>query len=420
MPHPATAGSSAVPAVPTGPLPVAQRILAPDLARGVMLLVIALAHAYFFSATIGGNDVVHSAADRVVTAGTTMLVEFRGYPMFAALFGYGMAQIYRRRIAEGRAWRWVRSLLRRRALWLIVFGLAHVTLLFFGDILAVYGLVALMFVGVLRLRDRTLMLLIAAWLPLSTALHALAAAGEAISGTTGPPLALPDGFIAEISYRFAMFSLNGPVMVVSTVVPFLLGILAARHRILEEPHSHLRLLRLTAFTGIPVGALGGLPLALVQAGTWDHSLLTALVAGGLHQLTGYACGLGYAALIALVAARFTGREGPVTAAVAALGQRSMTFYLAQSLAWVALFASYTLHLQVTPVVAVLISGGVWLTTLVLADQMGRRGIRGPAEVALRRLTYPTSAEPVMPQRAPASRPHAERAEPRARSFRGRV
>lgn len=391
MPHSATVETASVSEAAASPLPTAQRILAPDLARGVMLGVIALAHAYFFSTIIGGADVAGSTADRVVTAAATMLVEFRGYPMFAALFGYGMAQIYRRRIAQGREWRWVRSLLRRRARWLIVFGLAHVALLFLGDILAVYGLVALVFVGVLRLRDRTLLLLIAAWLPLSTALHALLTAGEAISGTTsGPPIALPEGFLAELGYRLTMFAINGPIMFISTVIPLLLGILAARHRILEEPHHHLHLLRMAAVAGIPLGVLGGLPLALAQAGVWDYSLQSALIVGGLHQVTGYALGLGYAALIALAAVHLTGREGPVTAAVTALGQRSLTFYLAQSLAWAALFASYTLHLQVTPVIGVVIAAVVWLTTLVLADQMGRRGIRGPAEVALRRLTYRTS------------------------------
>jgi uncharacterized protein len=30
---------------------------------------------------------------------------------------------------------------------------------------------------------------------------------------------------------------------------------------------------------------------------------------------------------------------------------------------------------------------VWLATVILCDAMERRGVRGPAEVALRRLTY---------------------------------
>lgn len=389
--HPGTTPSTA-PATTSGPVPSSRRLLAPDLARGVMLLVIALAHAQFFVTLTGGAEHVDSAADRIATAGTTMFVELRGYPMFAALFGYGLAQIHRRRLDEGRDWPWIRSLLRRRARWLIIFGLAHVVLLFPGDILIVYGLVALMFAGALRLRDRTLVLLAAASLPLGAILHALAAAEAVISGTDGlPPIPLPEGFLAELVYRLAMFTAIGSMMLVSTIPSFLVGILAARHRILEQPERHRRLLRWTALAGISVGVAGGLPLALAATGVWaDYSPLDALLTRGLHQLTGYACGLGYAALVALVAARLIGREGRVTTALAALGQRSLTFYLAQSLAWAALFASYTLHLQVaSAAIAAGIGVTVWVVTLVIADQMARRGIRGPTETALRRLTYRT-------------------------------
>lgn len=387
-PVPRTAGVS------TGPVPAGHRVLAPDLARGVMLLVIALAHAHLFTVLIGGERTLLTVADQIATAGTVTLVDFRGYPMFAALFGYGLAQIHRRRIEQGREWRWVRSLLRRRALWLLVFGLVHGALLFFGDILAVYGLVALVFVGVLRFRDRTLVLLAMAWLPLAALFHSLNAANEAMTGENSfPPL--PEGLLNELLFRLIMNGIMLPVMFLSTVVPFLLGVLAARHRVLEEPHRHMRLLRATAFVGIPVAVLGGLPLALSKAEAWtDHSPLDMLFAGGLHQVSGYAGGLGYAALIALIAVRSAGRQGTVTTALAALGQRSMTFYLAQSVAWAALFSSYTLHIQVTsPAIAVGIAVTVWLVTVVLADLMRRRDVRGPAEVALRRLTYGADVRP---------------------------
>lgn len=369
------------------PLPLDRRALAPDLARGAMLLVIALAHTHLFTVLIGGTGDATTAADRIATAGTVMFVDLRGYPMFAALFGYGLAQIHRRRSEQAHAWPWTRGLLRRRGIWLIAFGLAHTALLFPADILAVYGLVALLFVGVLRWRDRTLTLLAVAWLPLAAAVHAVVAADDAMTGQGMPPL--PDGFVNELLFRLTLFLTISVMMLFSTLVPFLVGVLAARHRILERPHEHLRLLRATAFAGIPLAALGGLPLALDKAGVWiDVTPLDVMVTTALHQLTGYAGGLGYAALIALVAARLTDRRGPVTSALAALGQRSMTFYLAQSVVWALLFSSYTFHLQLTsPAVGVGIAAAVWLTTVLLADLMRRRGLRGPAEVALRRLTY---------------------------------
>ncbi|WP_434739336.1 DUF418 domain-containing protein [Micromonospora sp. SH-82] len=385
MSYTSTTGPRTAPA--SGPLPLDRRSLAPDLARGVMLLVIALAHTHLFTVFIGGPENALTTADQITTAGTVMFVDLRGYPMFAALFGYGLAVIYRRRSEQEHAWTRTRGLLRRRGLWLIVFGLGHAVLLFPGDILAVYGLVALLLVGVLRLRDRTLVLLAVLWLPVAAAVHALVAADMAMTGQ-GMPV-LPDGFVNELVFRLTLYSVLFVMMLVSTLVPFLLGVLAARHHLLERPHEHLRLLRVTAFAGIPLAAVAGLPLALDKAGVWtDVNPGDVLVTTALHQASGYAGGLGYAALIALVAARLAGRQGPVANALAALGQRSMTFYLAQSVAWAALFSSYTLHLRLTsPAVGVGIAVAVWLTTVLLADLMRRRGVRGPAEVALRRLTY---------------------------------
>lgn len=107
------------------------------------------------------------------------------------------------------------------------------------------------------------------------------------------------------------------------------------------------------------------------------------------MLTGYAGGFGYAALIALVAARVGERRGPVVTALAACGERSMTSYLLQSVAWIVLFAPYMLDLavRVNGTAAVAMGAGVWAATVVLADVLRRAGIRGPAESALRRLTY---------------------------------
>ncbi|AFR09626.1 hypothetical protein B005_1807 [Nocardiopsis alba ATCC BAA-2165] len=382
--------SASVPRAPdttNRPLPAADRSLAPDLARGIMLLLIALAHAHLFTVFIGGDETAPTVLDRIATGGTIVFVDLRAYPMFAALFGYGLAQIHHRRTEQGHEWRPTRALLRRRGLWLIVFGVAHAALLFFGDILAVYGIVALLFVGVLRLRDRTLVILASLWLPLAAAAHALLAADDAMNDQ-GMPL-MPDGFVDELLFRLSFYPFLIVLMFLSTVVPFLVGVLAARHRVLEKPREHLRLLRATAFVGIPLAVLGGVPLALTKTGVWtDATPLDLLLITPLHQVTGYTGGLGYAALIALIAVHLNDRRGRVTDALSALGQRSMTFYLAQSVVWAVLFSSYALHVQLTSsALGVAIAVAVWGTTVLLADLMRRGGRRGPAETALRRLTY---------------------------------
>src|SRR5690606_25313467 len=79
----------------------------------------------------------------------------------------------------------------------------------------------------------------------------------------------------------------------------------------------------------------------------------------------------------------------VARALAAVGQRSLTFYLFQSLLLAPLMASWGLGLapQLSTASAVGIAFGVWLLSLPIAAWMDARGMRGPAERLLRRLTY---------------------------------
>ena len=73
----------------------------------------------------------------------------------------------------------------------------------------------------------------------------------------------------------------------------------------------------------------------------------------------------------------------------ACGQRSLSCYLAQSVAFVPLLPAWTLGLgpQLGVAAAAVLGFGVWLVILVIAAVSGRAGYRGPAEVMLRRLTY---------------------------------
>jgi uncharacterized membrane protein YeiB len=81
----------------------------------------------------------------------------------------------------------------------------------------------------------------------------------------------------------------------------------------------------------------------------------------------------------------------VTGSVAALGQRSLSGYLFQSVAWLLLLSPYTLALGQrfgSPLLtAVGVALLVWLTSLAGAHLLDRRSLRGPAESVLRRLTY---------------------------------
>ena len=113
------------------------------------------------------------------------------------------------------------------------------------------------------------------------------------------------------------------------------------------------------------------------------------IIGALHDATGVLGGFGYAALIALIAARIKDRRSPSVLAIAATGQRSMTCYLMQSVVWALAVTPFLLDLSGTLTVATtaLLATATWLATVVVADRMRRSGLRGPFETLIRRVTY---------------------------------
>jgi uncharacterized membrane protein YeiB len=369
---------------PTG---LAERVLAPDLARGVMLLFIALANSHYFlrgERHLVGFPVDGSALDGAVAGAISTLVDGRAFPLFSVLFGYGVVQLVRRQQEAGTSWRPVSRLVRRRSLWMLLIGFVHCVLLYAGDIVAAYGLLALLLVGAVRWEE---------WVLLALAVLVLA-----VLSVPGDPDAslwegpdrglLPPDPVTAVVERATTWPALVPMLALGLLVPFLLGIVAARRRLLEVPARHRVLLGVVALLGTGAAVAGGLPLGLTVAGVLppgpDLGLLVSL-----HDSTGYLGGPGYAAALALLAARIGESRGPITRAVTAVGQRSLTCYLSQSVVWTLVFAPYALDLSddlsVTGTAALAVA--TWLATVGMAELMRRRGVRGPAEVLLRRLTY---------------------------------
>jgi uncharacterized protein len=393
--------SIAVDTRPIGALAVSARSLAPDLARGVMLLFIALANACLYQyGTVTFGDGVwvrgHRVADQVVLFLETTFVRDRAYPMFALLFGYGIVQFLRRHTSSGVDETTVRRLVRRRGWWMVLIGFCHALLLFSGDIIGAYGVLAILLAELLiGARDRTLLIVSALWIvPIALFRgleHRVSPLHEKASATID---LVPAAGIRVL--QWVQGSVIGSVFMLVPAV--LLGVWAARRRLLDEPERHQQFLVRIAVLSVGLAAVGGLPWALVRVSWWTpSSAAVALLAGGAHTFTGYAGGVGYAAIAGLVAIRVgarvpvtaRGRPGPVISALVACGQRSMTCYLLQSVVFVVILAAYggglgnRLGLAEIAALATL----TWVLTVLLADRMSRRGYRGPAETLLRRLTY---------------------------------
>lgn len=401
-----------------GPATRGERTLAPDLARGAMLLLIVLANTPFYlydaeRTLSSAHPLGGSVADRVVQALIITTVDARVYPMFAFLFGYGIVQLYRRQGAAGVPEPAARRVLRRRHWWLLAFGFVHAALLWMGDIVGAYAVLGLLLVALfLRVKDTTLVI----WVLVMTSLIvsgtvALAlivvlldrvlppAEAERALGAPFDPyellvhnIATPD-YLASIPERLIAWAvltgLQGFALVIPTVM--LLAFWAARRGILEDPRRHHRLLVRVAAVGIAVGWLGALPHALDHVGVlalpdrWDLALTS------VQATTGMFCGIGYVALFGLLAERLSrrGRIGAPALALAAVGQRSLSCYLAQSVLCAPLLAAWGLGLggRLGSAAVALLAIGVWLLTVAGAVLLDRAGRRGPAETLLRRLAY---------------------------------
>ena len=139
----------------------AERLPAVDFARGIALLGVALVNVHAFAAvwsTVYGLDLAKNAADVFAEYANAVLFTHRSYPVLAFLFGAGLA------------WQWQRlpeadrqpNRLRGRLWSLLLIGVAHGLLLWPGDVLAVYAVMGLVLVSILRFTDRVILAIVIA------------------------------------------------------------------------------------------------------------------------------------------------------------------------------------------------------------------------------------------------------------------
>lgn len=404
------------------------RLLTPDVARGFMLLLIALANVTAWLPTPRMAEA--GTADTTWVLVRSMLVDGRAYPLFSMLFGFGLATIAARYDDVAAAGR----MLRRRGGWLIVFGLVH-AVVFPGDVLGAYGLTAVVLSALIAKRARQALIALAVFIAVLSAVsfYALTAMFDpAITSElteAAAPAAMPDIIEMAVWSRITMWLAGtvGTVALTAVLPCVVIGVFIQYSGVLTRPWRHRGLLALTAVVGLAAAALLGLPYARVAV---DDSLLL----GGdvLHGLGSYPGGLGWLALIALVFASrqpstpnlsasassesrppepagsttppaadagVTGRPATqveprraagLAGALAAIGQRSLTAYLGQTILFAALF--YSLHATgalagITPLEGAAIAVAVWLATGVFCVVLARAGRPGPFEAIQRRLVY---------------------------------
>lgn len=401
-----TAVAELVPEVPDhAARPAYHRALAPDIARGFMLLFIALANIPWYIHGFEGTP-SPGLLDRVTTAVQTIAINARTFPMFAFLFGYGMVQFYNSRRAQGLSDKAVRVMLRRRHWGMLLIGAIHFVLLFEGDVVGAYGLTGLIIVAIFfRRRDKTTLVWTLIWYGVLLGLGIFSFVSmliwpEAATTAADSSAGMLGSITTSVSHQnyfegFWMKFVMLPVSYLAQAIisPFaammMLGWLAARRRYLEDAHLHTALLRKVAIIGIAVGWLAGVPGALVALGLFGANSLAANWDMSLSTWLGSFAGIGYVALFGLLAVAWQSRPGKAVLAIANVGSRSLSSYLLQSVVFAPLLSAWGFGLgyQLGAFPAALIAIATWGLSVGFCWWLAARGSRGPAEIALRKITY---------------------------------
>ena len=396
------------------------RYPAPDVARGFMLLFVAVANVPTWN-KVPANVIVGTfpvpAADAWWVFVRTLLVDHRAYPLFAMLFGFGLMTMINRRIASGtqsylqslpgvdagreptpleESWAReqatvdARRLVRRRGWWMILFGFVH-GIVFSGDIIGAYGLAAVIFAGWFAHKRYVRLYVVGAIIALTA--FSLFLVMSFVSPETAavwsgqqenPTVTMLPWFVVNIANWF--FFLFVQILVTLIVPAAAIGARLADTGIITQPDRHRRLLISTGIGGLALGALSALHSALtnvlpVSQWPWDVAM---------KEVFGVVGACGWLALLALYAGGPTpdGRLTGLRWLASAVGRRSMTAYLTQTILFGAVFVIVPLLvtgecLWLGQAAAALIALAVWVVTVVLCAVLERGGHAGPFETLLR-------------------------------------
>ena len=376
------------------PVSGSERAISLDALRGVALfgvLVVNLLTLFrvslFAQFLPGGGPQPAPGADYVVSRILAIALEFKAFTLFSLLFGIGLAAQHERIRARGVAFG---SYAARRLGFLLVLGLAHLFLIWNGDVLTLYAVVGIVAVPLLGLSTRVLLALAVlcfaahlAPLPFPppfasvTALrHHVFEANQAYgAGTFGEALAFR---IREVRPIAALLCWTTP----RVLGLFLLGACAWRTGVFRGEQRTL--VRIVSVLGILIGGAMSWVVSTpsIDVGSWRDVLSRS---ASLVLALGYAG----AVVFAFEARPRARRASAALGLLAPLGRMALTSYLTQSIVASVLFYGWGFglfgHIGDARVAAIGVT--VFVVQAALSALWLRRYRFGPVEWVWRSFTY---------------------------------
>ncbi len=386
----------------TGPTAAADRIIGLDVLRGVALLGILLINSWVFAMpeAVLSNPTVYgefTGANYWAWFTSHVFAQQKFITLFTILFGGGVILFTRNVERRGES---VWGLYTRRNGWLIVFGLAHAYLLWYGDILVVYGLCAFGVVFLRTLDARPLASLGLVLLAVPSAIETLAGVADpsAIAASWNPSTSVlraevetyRSGWGAQLEHRApAAFSRQTTGLIGYTgwrvAGSMLLGMALFKWGVLTNDRS-------PQFYGWLILGGGATGLALILTGVWyiEANEWAAEAALFWRQFNYWGSLPLAGAYIGIVMLYSRWRPaGAVTRGLAAVGRTAFSNYILQTVLATSIFYGHGLGLfgQVSRVELLGVVAGIWAIQLVVSVLWLRYFRYGPLEWLWRTLTY---------------------------------
>ncbi|MCI2430105.1 DUF418 domain-containing protein [Candidatus Acetothermia bacterium] len=400
-----------------GPIEPGERIEIVDILRGFAVFGILLVNMLYFAHPVYLEAIDAGPWANPLDQAASLLIAFfaegKFFTLFSLLFGLGLAIQLQRSQDKGLS---VVPLYVRRLLVLLLIGLAHAFLFWWGDILIYYALlgfilllfrhteprrllrwaVAFLIIPLVMTTGLVALIELARTMPEGAAqLEAVLAESEAqFRAAYEQALAVYSSrdFLAMIPVRMAdwAFATTGVVlfMLFSILAMFLVGLYAGKQQLLYNAAQRLPLFRRVVIWGAGIGIVGNLLYVTLAHGasvlepTWSTLIgLVGYLIGAPALSLAYTTGL----VILMQSANFHRLFTPL----AAVGRTALSNYLLQTLICTTIFYGYGLGFygQIGPAAGIALTIAIFSLQILLSNWWVKRFHFGPFEWLWRSLTY---------------------------------
>ena len=379
-----------------------ERVVSIDIMRGFALLGIFVVNMLFFHGPyiyVNPYTWYQNPQDYETFKWIDIFVQGSVYPLFAMLFGYGLAMQFTKSEKAGTSF-W--KLAVRRLLILLGIGCIHAFLIWSGDILITYAFAGLLLILLMSLKPVWLfvigavLFLIPNGLLMGLVYIASLVDPEALTVYAGMQeveasiLAYSQGSWGEILSRnladwWYMNQWGSNFLIaITNILPFLIiGAAASKLKLIERAKELKVFWIITVSVSFIVGTyIKWMPFT--KEANIFYSSAADLFGGGLQAIA-------YGGFLALICSMPI--VAKILSPVGKAGRMSMTIYLMQSIIATTIFYSYgfALYGRVDVSTGTWMAVGIYVLQIIFAELWFTKFKQGPVELVWRKLTYSNSS-----------------------------